>query len=241
MAKPPSTPHPGKSPASGNGPSIVTFQDVELTLPSDGGPVHILRGISFSAQPAERVGIVGPSGSGKTTMLMLMAGLERCGQGHVTVSGRDLALMDEDGLAQFRSRSVGIVFQNFHLMPTMTALENVALPLEIRGDVGDATARAQEELEAVGLGKRLLHFPSQLSGGEQQRVAIARALVTGPELLIADEPTGNLDQGTGDRVIDVMFERTRKLGACVILVTHNSELAARCDRVVSMRDGKLAA
>lgn len=210
-----------------------------LTLPSAAGPVEILRGVDLRVAQGEAVGLVGPSGSGKSTLMAVMAGLEGISGGRIEVDGEDLARMNEDALARFRRDTIGIVFQSFHLIPTMTALENAALPLELAGR-DNAFAAARESLEAVGLGHRLTHYPSQLSGGEQQRVALARATVTRPRLLLADEPTGNLDQDTGHDVIDLLFELQSRHGATLILITHDPGLAARCDRVVSMRDGRLS-
>ena len=202
--------------------------------------MHILKTISLTIGRGEAVGLVGPSGSGKSTLLMTMAGLERPDSGEVIVDDVDLAGLDEDALARFRGRRIGIVFQSFHLVPTMTALENVALPLEL-ADEADAFARAGEELGAVGLGERLHHYPAQLSGGEQQRVAIARALVANPAIVVADEPTGNLDEATGGSIIDLLFALKRDRGSTLILVTHDLELARRCDRVVRLRSGRIEA
>jgi len=201
--------------------------------------VNILRGVSFRAYAGETVGVMGPSGAGKTTLLMLMAGLERPSSGRVVVAGRDLTDLDEDALARFRRENVGIVFQAFHLAPAMTALENVALPLEL-ARVGDALERAMAALASVGLSGRADHYPSQLSGGEQQRVALARAFATGPRLLLADEPTGNLDEETGAMVMDLLFSLRRDRGATLVLITHDAALAARCSRVVRVRDGRMA-
>jgi putative ABC transport system ATP-binding protein len=202
--------------------------------------VHILKGISLGIDRGEAVGLVGPSGSGKSTLLMLMAGLERPDSGRIVVDGTDLAALDEDRLARFRGRRIGIVFQSFHLVPTMTALENVALPLELAGE-GDAFARAEAELQAVGLGGRMQHYPAQLSGGEQQRVAIARAIVSNPAILVADEPTGNLDENTGESIIDLLFALKRDRGATLVLVTHDLNLARLCDRTVRLRSGRIEA
>jgi len=215
------------------------LSDVRLTLPSRAGMVNILRGVSFRAYAGETVGVMGPSGAGKTTLLMLMAGLERPSSGRVVVAGRDLTDLDEDALARFRRENVGIVFQAFHLAPAMTALENVALPLEL-ARVGDALERAMAALASVGLSGRADHYPSQLSGGEQQRVALARAFATGPRLLLADEPTGNLDEETGAMVMDLLFSLRRDRGATLVLITHDAALAARCSRVVRVRDGRMA-
>ena len=201
--------------------------------------VNILRGVSFRAYAGETVGVMGPSGAGKTTLLMLMAGLERPTSGRVVVAGRDLTDLDEDALARFRRENVGIVFQAFHLAPAMTALENVALPLEL-ARAGDALERAMAALSSVGLSGRADHYPSQLSGGEQQRVALARAFAPDPRLLLADEPTGNLDEETGAMVMDLLFSLSRDRGATLVLITHDAALAARCSRVVRVRDGRMA-
>ena len=198
--------------------------------------VNILKGISLQVEAGERVGLVGPSGSGKSSLMMLIGGLERPTGGRVRVAGQDLSALDEDGLARFRRDNVGIVFQNFHLVPTMTAMENVALPAEFAGR-RDAFERATEGLNAVGLGHRLEHYPGQLSGGEQQRVALARALVSQPRLVLADEPTGNLDGETGRQVIALLFDLARRHGTTLILITHDGALAERCDRIVRLTDG----
>jgi putative ABC transport system ATP-binding protein len=216
----------------------IRLDNVDLSLGSGASRVHILKSISFSVPTGQSVGIVGPSGSGKSTLLMVLAGLERAGAGAVEVAGERLDGLDEDGLARFRGRSVGIVFQSFHLLPTMTALENVAVPLELAGR-RDAFERAEAELVAVGLGHRLDHHPAELSGGEQQRVAIARALAPEPSLLIADEPTGNLDAETGAEIIRLMFEARARRDATLVLVTHDRDLAARCDRRIGMRSGEI--
>ena len=215
---------------------IVELRDVHLTLGSAAGEVNILRGVDLAVARGEALAVVGPSGSGKSTMMMVIAGLERPTRGLVRVSGQDLGALDEDGLALFRRRRVGIVFQAFHLIPTMTARENVAVPLEFAG-VRDAFARAEAALEAVGLGHRLAHYPGQLSGGEQQRVALARALVAEPDLLLADEPTGNLDRATGAPIVDLMFELAQRRGTTLVLITHDRDLAQRCRRTVRMHDG----
>ena len=211
-----------------------------MKLESAAGIVNILRGIDLSVAEGETVGIVGPSGSGKSTLLMVAAGLERATAGRVVVAGVDLAGLDEDGLARFRRTHVGIVFQSFHLIPTMSALENVAIPLELAGHRG-AFAAAREALGEVGLAHRVDHYPGQLSGGEQQRVALARAFVTEPRLLLADEPTGNLDGATGEQVIDLMFALQRRAGTTLILITHDDALAARTDRVIRLGDGRIVA
>jgi putative ABC transport system ATP-binding protein len=218
----------------------IRLRNIDLSLGRGAARVHILKGISLSIGRGEAVGLVGPSGSGKSTLLMTMAGLERPDSGEVIVDGVNLSGLDEDALARFRGRKIGIVFQSFHLVPTMTALENVALPLEL-ADEADAFERAQAELRAVGLGDRLHHYPAQLSGGEQQRVAIARALVANPAIVVADEPTGNLDEATGGSIIDLLFALKRDRGSTLILVTHDLELARRCDRVVRLRSGQIEA
>jgi putative ABC transport system ATP-binding protein len=216
----------------------VSLRDVQLSLGRGAARVHILKGVSLDVAAGEAVGLVGPSGSGKSTLLMTLAGLERPDSGTVHVAGAELTRLDEDGLARFRGRHVGIVFQSFHLVPTMTALENAALPLELAGEA-QAFARAEAELRAVGLGSRLSHYPAQLSGGEQQRVAIARALAPSPALLVADEPTGNLDEATGREIADLLFALRRDRGATLVLVTHDPALAARCDRTVRLRAGQI--
>ncbi len=214
------------------------MRHIELSLGRAAARVHILRDVSLTIGRGEAVGIVGASGSGKSTLLMIMAGLERPDKGEVEIDGMKLGAMNEDALARFRGQRIGIVFQSFLLIPTMTALENVAAPLELAG-ASDAKARARVELEQVGLGDRLSHYPAQLSGGEQQRVALARALCPRPSLLIADEPTGNLDEATGRAIIDLLFDLPSRHGATLALVTHDAALAARCDRVVRMRSGKV--
>jgi putative ABC transport system ATP-binding protein len=220
------------------GAPLVLLEDVALTLASAAGPIDILRGISLDLQPGETVALLGPSGSGKTSLLMVLAGLERPSRGRVMLAGQDLGGLDENGLARLRRSHVGIVFQSFHLLPTMTALENVAIPLELVGDRG-ALAAAAAALARVGLGHRLGHYPGQLSGGEQQRVAIARAFVAGPVLLLADEPTGNLDGATGRVVIDCLFEEHARLGTGLLLITHETGLAERCDRQLHLEDGRI--
>ena len=219
-------------------PSIVTLRSLSVTLEASAGPVEVLRGIDLDLGSGESVSVVGPSGAGKTTLLMVIGGLERPSRGEVTVAGHALGALDEDGLARFRGRHVGIVFQSFHLIPTMTALENVAAPRELAGE-SDAFDRARGELAAVGLAHRLHHFPGELSGGEQQRTAIARALVNRPEVLLADEPTGNLDAATGAQVMEHLLGRSRDEGATLVLITHEARLAARCDRSVRMADGRI--
>jgi putative ABC transport system ATP-binding protein len=216
----------------------ITLKNVHLTLGEGAGQVHILKGIDLEIGKSTSVGLVGPSGSGKSTLLMVMAGLERADEGSVVVAGSELGGLSEDQLALFRGRNVGIIFQSFHLVPNMTALENVAVPLELAGDA-DAFKKAQAELEAVGLGKRLHHYPAQMSGGEQQRVAVARALVVEPEILIADEPTGNLDDSTGAQIVDLMFSAQRDRKTTLVLVTHDPALAEKCDRVIRVRSGEI--
>ena len=217
---------------------MVALSDVALTLGSSAGEVNILRGIDLSIPRGETVSVVGPSGSGKTSMLMIIAGLERASAGRVVIGGEDYGRLSEDALALFRRDHVGIVFQSFHLIPTMTALENVAIPLELARR-RDAFDRAAAMLDAVGLGHRLSHYPGQLSGGEQQRVALARAFAPEPDLILADEPTGNLDTETGSQIIDVMFDLSQSHETTLLLITHDRQLAGRCDRVVTMRDGLL--
>ncbi len=218
----------------------VAMRGVDLSLGRGAARVHILRDVSLTIARGEAVGIVGPSGSGKSTLLMIMAGLERPDRGEVAVDGTALETLGEDALARFRGARIGIVFQSFHLIPTMTALENVAAPLELAG-APDAFARARAELAQVGLADRLAHYPAQLSGGEQQRVALARALIANPSLLIADEPTGNLDEATGRAIMDLLFELPSRRGATLALVTHDAALARRCDRIVRMRSGGVEA
>ncbi len=218
--------------------AALSLRDARLTLKGNAGPVEILRGITLEVAQGEAVGLVGPSGSGKSSLLMLMGGLEKATGGEVRALGQDLSRMDEDALARFRRDNMGVVFQSFHLIPTMTALENVATPLELAG-ARDAFPRAKAQLDAVGLGPRADHYPSQMSGGEQQRVALARALAPQPRLLLADEPTGNLDEANGRAIVDLLFGLGRRTGATLVLVTHDERLAARCDRVVRLRDGRL--
>jgi putative ABC transport system ATP-binding protein len=214
----------------------VALRGVDLSLGRGDARVHILRDVSLTIESGEAVGIVGASGSGKSTLLMIMAGLERPDKGEVEIDGVGLGRLGEDALARFRGARIGIVFQSFHLISTMTALENVAAPLEIAG-ASDAVSRAREELEQVGLGDRTSHYPAQLSGGEQQRVALARALCPRPSLLIADEPTGNLDEATGRAIMELIFDLRARRSATLALVTHDPALAARCDRIVRMRSG----
>jgi len=218
--------------------TVIDLQGARLTLPGNAGPVEILHDITLSVGRGESIGLVGPSGSGKSSLLMLMGGLERASAGRIAVLGHDLSAMGEDALARFRRGNMGIVFQSFHLIPTMTALENVALPLELAG-VADAFDRAAEELAAVGLAARARHYPAQMSGGEQQRVALARAVAPRPAILLADEPTGNLDAATGSAIIELLFALRDRHGATLVLVTHAPDLAARCDRVVRLSDGRI--
>ena len=219
---------------------LVRVRDLRLTVPSAAGPVNILRGIDLEVGAGEAVGIVGPSGSGKTSLLMVLAGLESASSGSVSLGGRELVGLDEDALARIRRDQVGIVFQAFYLIPTMTALENVAIPLELAGD-SRAMQKAEAALRSVGLGHRLTHLPGQLSGGEQQRVALARAFAPEPLLLLADEPTGNLDQATGEAVMDLLFELRERQGTTLLLITHDTGLAARCGRIVHLADGRVVA
>jgi putative ABC transport system ATP-binding protein len=220
--------------------TAIELRDLDLSLGRGAARVHILRNISLAVTRGEAVGLVGPSGSGKSTLLMTMAGLERPDSGSITIDGVSLDGLNEDALAKFRGARIGIVFQAFHLIPTMTALENVAAPLELAG-LKDAFTRAAAELAAVGLDQRLSHYPAQLSGGEQQRVALARALAPRPSLLIADEPTGNLDEATGRAIIDLLFELRAQRGATLVLVTHDLALAARCNRTIRLRSGRIEA
>jgi len=216
----------------------VEMRDVDLSLGAGAARVHILRKISLTIAKGEAVGLVGPSGSGKSTLLMTMAGLERPDSGEIFIDGEPIHRMSEDRLARFRGQHIGIVFQSFQLIPTMTALENVATPLELAG-ARNAFARAKDELDAVGLSARVNHYPAQLSGGEQQRVALARALAPKPSLLIADEPTGNLDETTGKTIVQLLFSLPADRGATLALVTHDASLAARCHRVIRVRSGTL--
>ncbi len=218
--------------------NIITLKDVHLTLRSRAGSVPILRGVNLGVEAGETLGVVGPSGSGKSTLLMVMTGLETASSGVVRVAGHDFMALGEDELARVRGEAIGIIFQSFHLVPTLTALENVALPLEFIGRP-NAEERAADVLQSVGLGHRLSHFPAQLSGGEQQRVAIARALAPSPKILFADEPTGNLDAKTGEQIMDLLFSLHQRHGATLVLITHDERLAARCGRIVAIQDGQV--
>ncbi len=220
--------------------AVIDLKDVSLTLGSGASTVHVLKGVSLTVAPGEAVGIVGPSGSGKSTLLMVLAGLESVDAGSVRIAGELLNGRSEDSIAAFRGRNIGIIFQSFHLIPNMTALENVAVPLELAGH-RNAFEIAERELAAVGLAGRVTHYPGELSGGEQQRVAIARALAPEPRILIADEPTGNLDQATGRQIADLLFETASARGMTLVLVTHDPALAARCSRQVAMRSGRIEA
>jgi putative ABC transport system ATP-binding protein len=220
--------------------SVIALDHIELTLGSGASSVHVLKGISLNINSGQSVGIVGPSGSGKSTLLMVLAGLERVDSGSVQIAGERLETMNEDQAATFRGKNIGIVFQSFHLIPNMTALENVAVPLELSGD-RQAFAIAERMLAAVGLADRVTHYPGELSGGEQQRVAIARALAPSPKILIADEPTGNLDTATGKQIADLLFEKQKELGLTLVLVTHDTALASRCDREIRVRSGLIEA
>jgi putative ABC transport system ATP-binding protein len=218
---------------------LVRVRSLYLTVPASAGPVNILRGIDLDIAAGEAVGVVGPSGSGKTSLLMVLAGLERATSGSVALAGEEITGLDEDALAKLRREQVGIVFQAFFLIPTMTAIENVAVPLELAG-VADAMERAAASLRAVGLGHRFARLPGQLSGGEQQRVALARAFAPRPRLLLADEPTGNLDRATGEAVMDLLFALREEAGTTLMLITHDPALAARCSRIVRLADGRIA-
>lgn len=219
---------------------VVRLKNVSLTLPSRAGNIEILKSIDLAVKRGEALGIVGPSGSGKTTLLMVIAGLERVTEGEVLACGQSMNGLNEDALAVFRRDHIGIVFQSFHLIPTMTAVENVAVPLEFRG-LGNAMDVARDKLARVGLSHRLLHYPGQLSGGEQQRVAVARALASGARIILADEPTGNLDQATGEQIIDLLFKLREEEGVSLLLVTHDRSLASRCNRIAEVRDGGIIA
>ena len=218
----------------------VEISGLHVTLGRDASRVHVLNGIDLSIEAGEAVGLIGPSGSGKSTLLMVMAGLEQAETGQVIVAGENFTMLDEDALARFRGKHIGIVFQSFHLIPTMTALENVAVPLELSGHA-DPFGRAELELRAVGLGHRLNHFPAELSGGEQQRVALARAMAPDPTILFADEPTGNLDETNGNAIVDLLFDLKRQRQTTLVLVTHDAGLAARCDRTIRLRSGQIEA
>ena len=218
--------------------AVIALDKIHITLGNGASEVHVLKGLSLSITKGQSAGIVGPSGSGKSTLLMVMAGLERVDQGSVEIAGTKLGGLTEDQIAAFRGRNIGIVFQSFHLIPNMTALENVAVPMELAGDPG-AFAKAEAELIAVGLGHRLSHYPGEMSGGEQQRVAMARALAPNPAILIADEPTGNLDTDTGKQIADLLFSKQAERGMTLVLVTHDRELAARCQRQIAIRAGEI--
>lgn len=220
--------------------TILSLKNIRLSLSANAGMVEILHDISLTVNRGETLGMIGPSGSGKSSLLMLMGGLEQATAGKISALGNDLTTMNEDALARFRRHHMGVVFQSFHLIPTMTALENVATPLELAGEP-DAFERARTELEALGLGARVDHYPSQMSGGEQQRVALARASAPRPEILLADEPTGNLDETTGASIIDTMLGLRDRHGTTIVLVTHAADLAARCDRIIRLRDGRIEA
>lgn len=217
---------------------MISLKKLDLTLGNGPSQVHVLKQMDLEISANCSVGIVGPSGSGKSTLLMVIGGLERADGGDIVINGQDLGGMNEDRLALFRGKNIGIVFQSFHLIPNMSALENVAVPLEL-GGMEDAMERAREELISVGLGERLDHYPSQLSGGEQQRVAIARALAPRPKILIADEPTGNLDDETGEQIIQLLFEKQRQHHMTLVIVTHDTDLAQQCDRIIPVRSGEI--
>ncbi len=219
--------------------NAITARNLTLTLGSASAPVEILRGIDLDIAAGEVTALLGPSGSGKSSLMAVLSGLERATSGTLNVAGADFAAMGEDGLAQARRGRIGIVLQAFHLLPTMTATENVATPMELNGE-SDCHTRARAELEAVGLGHRLDHYPTQLSGGEQQRVAIARATAPRPTLIFADEPTGNLDAATGEEIIELLFARRAETGATLLIITHDEQLAKRCERVITMADGVIA-
>jgi putative ABC transport system ATP-binding protein len=221
-----------------HGDMVIVARNVTLTLGDGDAATPILRGIDLSVRRGTSVALLGASGSGKSSLMAVLSGLERATDGSVTVAGLDFGALDEDALARARRGRIGIVLQAFHLLPTMTALENVAVPMELAGE-GDAFVRAEAELRAVGLGHRLNHYPAQLSGGEQQRVAIARALAGRPEIVFADEPTGNLDAATGTAIMDLLFERRAATGATLVVITHDAALAERCDRIVSLADGQI--
>lgn len=227
-----------ETPATVATPSAIRLKDVQLSLGSGAARVHILKGFSFDVAQGTSLGLIGPSGSGKSTLLMVIGGLERADSGIVEIAGQSFESLSEDQLATFRGANIGIVFQSFHLISNMTALENVAVPLELAG-VKDAFERARAELDSVGLGNRAEHYPTELSGGEQQRVAIARALAPRPKILIADEPTGNLDAETGKDIADLMFSIQKERGTTLVLVTHDGGLANSCERVVAIRSGEI--
>jgi len=220
--------------------AMIDLDQVSLSLPSRAGSVDILNNISLQIKPGETVAMLGPSGAGKTTAMMVMGGLEAITAGRISVAGHDLMAMDEDRLAEIRRDHIGIIFQAFRLIPSMTALENVAVPLELTG-TPDAFDKARQALVDVGLGHRLDHMPDQLSGGEQQRVAIARAIVTNPDILLADEPTGNLDQATGADIMELLLETAQRHNTCLVLITHDEGLATRCQRIIRIADGRIAA
>lgn len=217
---------------------VIDARDVTLRFGNGSAAVDVLRGVSLSVTAGERLAILGPSGSGKSSLMAVLAGLEKASSGRVMVAGADFSALDEDGLARARRGRIGIVLQAFHLIPTMTAIENVAVPLELAG-IADPEAKARAELQSVGLGHRLDHYPTQLSGGEQQRVGLARAIAARPALIFADEPTGNLDEATGEAVVDLLFDRLAETGATLILITHDAALAEKCDRVIEMKDGHI--
>ena len=221
--------------------TLLEVQNLHVSLPSLAGDVHILKGLDLTVKKGEAIGLTGPSGSGKSTLLMTLAGLELPSQGKVTMNNHCLSDMDEDALARFRQTNIGIVFQSFHLIPTLTAFENVTLPLELAGMGKDYLEKAETALANVGLAHRLDHYPGQLSGGEQQRVALARAVIAQPPVLLADEPTGNLDQSNGSQIMDLIFGLKESLGVTLIMVTHDMGLARRCDRIISLRDGMIDA
>ncbi|MEM9311664.1 MAG: ATP-binding cassette domain-containing protein [Pseudomonadota bacterium] len=237
MVEPSSTSAAAAAAPGASGPAI-SARSLTLTLGSAAAPVDILKGIDLDIAPGEVVALLGPSGSGKSSLMAVLSGLERASGGDLSVAGQNFADLDEDGLAQARRGRIGIVLQAFHLLPTMTATENVATPMELAGSE-DASARARAELEAVGLGHRTDHYPTQLSGGEQQRVAIARAIAPRPDLIFADEPTGNLDVTTGEEIVDLLFARRAETGATLLIITHDRALAERCERVLTMADGKI--
>ncbi|GGD99252.1 ABC transporter ATP-binding protein [Polymorphobacter glacialis] len=217
---------------------VIDARDVTLRFGSGTAAVDVLRGVSLKVEQDERLAILGPSGSGKSSLMAVLSGLERATSGKVLIAGADFSALDEDGLARARRGRIGIVLQAFHLIPTMTAVENVAIPLELAG-ISDPETKARAELERVGLGHRIDHYPTELSGGEQQRVGLARAIAARPALIFADEPTGNLDEATGNSVVELLFDRLTETGATLILITHDAALAARCDRIIEMKDGHI--